>query len=312
LDAHARNERILFDGGAGTGKTMLAVELCRRQAVEGRRVLFMCESPLVATHVKAQPGMDQVTVTTAASIPDGGDAFDVLVVDEAQDVMNVERLLGLDAALRGGLQDGRWYFFLDANNQRGLTGSYDQDGEDYLMAARPARFTLNDNCRNTATIVAKVTALTGADVGVSTAGEGPTVEIHPESGAKTAGKAVGRVLDRLVGEGVDPNQIMLLSPLPFAESAFGRLPGKWAQRVQPVDARSWMDRPPSRLGFATISDFKGLESPFVILADVDLPENGPKASPQLYVGMTRARVGLHIVTVHPASDRTPGDSRDDD
>jgi hypothetical protein len=306
LDAHARNERMLFEGGAGTGKSMLAVELCRRQARDGRRVLFTCESPLVASHIAAQPGMSGVTVCTTESIPEVTEDFDVLVVDEAQDVMNVDRLLRLEDVLKGGLQDGRWYFFLDGNNQRGLIGSYDQDGEDYLLAARPARLHLSDNCRNTATIVEKVRELTGADVGVSTAGTGPRVEVVATSGAKTAGKAVGLILDRLVGDGVEPDRIMLLSPLPLADSAFARMPGKWIQRIDPVDARSWASRPPSRLGFATIADFKGLESPFVILADVVLPESAPEPSSRLYVGMTRARVGLHIVPTSGASARQLG------
>lgn len=307
LDSHNRNERMLFEGGAGTGKSMLAVELCRRQAQEGRRVLFTCESPLIASHVAAQPGLDRVVISTAESLPAEGADFDVLVVDEAQDVMNVDRLLQLDGLLKGGLQDGRWYFFLDGNNQRGLTGSYDKDGEDYLLAARPARFTLSDNCRNTSTIVDRVTDLTGADVGVSTAGQGPDVEIVPTSGARTIGKAAGLILDRLVGGGVEANQIMLLSPLPFAESGLSRLPRKWLQRVEPVDARTWADRPSSRLGFATIADFKGLESPFVILADVQLPESAPQPSSRLYVGMTRARVGLHIVTTPADSERQTGE-----
>ena len=62
LDASARNERLIFEGGAGTGKTMLAAEMCRRHAADGRSVLFTCRSETLAGFVRAQPGMADVTV----------------------------------------------------------------------------------------------------------------------------------------------------------------------------------------------------------------------------------------------------------
>jgi hypothetical protein len=42
LDSMARNPRVVFDGPAGTGKTLLAMEAARRGAAAGRRVLFVC------------------------------------------------------------------------------------------------------------------------------------------------------------------------------------------------------------------------------------------------------------------------------
>jgi hypothetical protein len=301
LDAHERNERIVYEGGAGTGKTMLAAEVCRRRARAGDRVLFTCHSPVIADHVSRQPGLDGVTAVPVAAITEAGPAFDVLVVDEAQDVMNVEQLLILDSRVEGGFHDGRWYFFLDSNNQRGLIGSYEADGMEYIRAARPAFFELSDNCRNTSTIVSEVTALTGADVGVSTAGTGPEVELITTDGLKTAGKEAGKLLDRLTDGGVTADQVMLLSPLPLPESSFSRLPTKWQQRIEGLDARSWFDRPQTRLGFATVADFKGLESPFVILCDVDLSDGSDRPQSDLYVGMTRARVGLFVVAREPSN-----------
>jgi hypothetical protein len=303
LDAHNRNDRILYEGGAGTGKTMLAAELCRRRARVGEQVLFTCHSPIVADYVSRQPGLEEVTAVPMATLDEAGPKFDVLVVDEAQDVMNVEQLLILESRLRGGFQNGRWYLFLDSNNQRGLIGAYEPDGVAHIQAARPAVFDLSDNCRNTATIVSEVTTLTGADVGVSTAGTGPAVELITTDGLKTAGKEAGKILDRLTDGGVTADQIMLLSPFPLSASAFSRMPAKWQQRIEGLDVRSWFDRPQTRLGFATVADFKGLESPFVILCDVNLPDGSDQQPPsELYVGMTRARVGLSVVArqlAHP-------------
>ncbi len=42
LDAIDANPRLVFDGPAGTGKTLLAIEAARRAAAGGRRVLLLC------------------------------------------------------------------------------------------------------------------------------------------------------------------------------------------------------------------------------------------------------------------------------
>ena len=171
LDAHERNPRIIFEGGAGTGKTLLAAEICRREHANGRSTLFTCRSGVMAGFVASQPGMDGIDVIPFRRIPPAGAGRDdTVVVDEAQDVSNFEDLATLDRILTGGLQDGRWFFLLDSNNQRGLVGIFDQDAMDYLRSFRPADLILNDNCRNTREIVSRTQAMTGADVGISTAG----------------------------------------------------------------------------------------------------------------------------------------------
>ena len=44
LELAEYNDRCLIEGGAGTGKTMLALELARRQTEKGDRVLFLCST----------------------------------------------------------------------------------------------------------------------------------------------------------------------------------------------------------------------------------------------------------------------------
>ena len=47
LDQLQDNPRCLFDGGAGTGKTLLALEFARREASLGRKVLLICFNKLL-------------------------------------------------------------------------------------------------------------------------------------------------------------------------------------------------------------------------------------------------------------------------
>jgi hypothetical protein len=295
LDAHERNPRIVFEGGAGTGKTLLAAEMCRREKAKGNRILFTCRSGVMAGFVASQPGMSEVDVIPFRRIPSPAtDQYDAVVVDEAQDILNFEDLAVLDRILAGGLEDGRWFIFLDSNNQRGLVGLFDEEAMDYLQSFRPADLILSDNCRNTREIVSRTQAMTGADVGVSTAGTGPDVGVLFGATPELRAAAVARELEALVEVGVEPGEIVLLSPVPLGESTYGRLPARWRQRIDVLDLRGLQVRPRSRFGFATIADFKGLESRFVLLADIGMKDHGPDL-PALYVGMTRARVGLWIV-----------------
>ena len=295
LDAHERNPRIVFEGGAGTGKTLLAAEISRRERARGCRTLFTCRSGVMAGFVASQPGMDGVDVIPFGRIPSTGAArYNAVVVDEAQDVLNFDDLAILDRILTGGLEDGRWFILLDSNNQRGLVGIFDQEAMDYLRSFRPVDLILNDNCRNTREIVSRTQAMTGADVGVSAAGTGPDVEVIFEATPEFRAAAVDRQLEALVGAGVEPVDIVLLSPLPLHESTYGRLPARWRQRIDILDLRGLQRRPRSRFGFATIADFKGLESRFILLADIGMKEQELDL-PALYVGMTRARISLWIV-----------------
>ena len=50
-----------------------------------------------------------------------------------------------------------------------------------------------------------------------------------------------------------------------------------------------------RVGFARIDEFKGLESPAIIVIDLPPPNGARRNSPEHYVAMTRARSVLSII-----------------
>jgi hypothetical protein len=53
LDALHHARRLIVDGGAGSGKTLLAIEAARRLAREGERVLFLTYNKLLAARITA-------------------------------------------------------------------------------------------------------------------------------------------------------------------------------------------------------------------------------------------------------------------
>jgi Nuclease-related domain/UvrD-like helicase C-terminal domain len=295
LDANSRNPRIIFEGGAGTGKTVLAVEIARRERNRGNRPLYTCRSSVMTGFVAGQPDMSDIVVLPLQRISAAlGTQYDSLVLDEGQDAINFQDLAVIDQVLRGGLDDGRWFILLDSNNQRGLVGSYEPDAMSYLRSFRPTEVILTDNCRNTRQIVLQTRQLTGADVGISTAGTGPEVRIVHASSPVDASAAAADYLNRLESDGVPPGEITLLSGVGLKDSIFERLPAYWRLRIDMLDLNRVTARSASRVGFATIAEFKGLESRFVLLSDVGSPGQ-PGYMSNLYVGMTRARVGLWLV-----------------
>lgn len=297
LDLAEINPRMVFEGGAGTGKTMLAAEMCRRMAEAGDRVLLTCRSGVLAAFLSAQPDLEQIAIRQFDRVSgEQPNAFDVVVVDEAQDVINMADLAVVDRVLAGGLTDGRWTFLLDSNNQRGLVGSYEDAAMARLDGYRPTRYPLKDNCRNTIEIVTATRERTGADLGVTPAGHGHEVTVIEQPRCVLA-HSLAAVLDRLEDEQVPMEQVVLLSPLPFVESIFAALPPSWRQRIDVFDLARLRRPTGGRPGFAQVAQYKGLESPFVVVETV------PGADPEttraaLYVGMTRARAALWVVSAH--------------
>jgi hypothetical protein len=296
LDTYSRNPRLVLEGGAGTGKTMLAAEISRRAAAIEKNVLLTCRSAVLAGFIRSQPGLEAVTVlpfSQAVDLP--SEAVDLLVVDEGQDLVNDDDLQQFDRLLTGGLADGRWVFLLDSNNQRGLVGRYQDGAMAQLRATRPAEFHLIDNCRNTMQIVTATQERTGADLGVSAAGVGMDV-VSVQGDEVLVVDAVAEALDQIEREDVPMEQVVLLSPKQLSESVFGKLPARWRRRVDVLDLARFGRPTPGRVGFAQVADFKGLESPFILL-ESSAAMNPSTVKALLYVGMTRARAALWLLSV---------------
>jgi hypothetical protein len=157
LQLAACNDRLIVSGGAGTGKTLIAMEVARRAAEDGRRVALVCFNQLVGEWMCQQ--MEKLAPTppnlvkgrairvmadlTGITIPRDANrqfwetklpqqleeritdpdlssvaAFDYLVIDEAQDLLARPRLWAcLSQFLIGGSARGSFAIFGDFENQ---------------------------------------------------------------------------------------------------------------------------------------------------------------------------------------------------
>jgi hypothetical protein len=301
LDVVDANTRVLCSGGAGTGKTFLAMELAKRWTADGLKVALVCRSPCLKRFLESKFEISGLAVTLGSGISTaarraGIDKFDALIVDEGQDLLVWSSLEKMDNHLIGGLEKGRWCFFYDVNNQSGMFGTVDKDAMKFLKSSQPARVPLRMNCRNTRIILEKVKTLLGADMGVRGVGEGPDIRQKivdsEETSAQTIEEEIKYIIER---GGLSLGELTILSPRPLGQSSAAFLKDRLLKQVVVLDEYAFRSFPPKKISFSEISNFKGLENEAIIVVDLPLPRKSILPFPQHYVAMSRARAVLSLI-----------------
>lgn len=297
LDQFPHNERILCFGGAGTGKTFLAAEIARRHSDEGARTLFTCRSRTLAANLASRLNGHQHVQVSAFSDLDGSaeDAYDVLIMDEGQDLLNFEALDVLDNILTGGIEHGTWRFFYDRNNQSGIYDSFEPEVEDFLKSCNATVLPLTRNCRNTHQIVLQIKMLTTADLGTPSAGQGPPVSYRYYDVEREAISLLHSWINDLLKDDVKHRHITILSPVPFDRSIASSLPESMRNQIEVLTDHNASQFPFNRISFSTIENFKGLENRFVSIVDIEEVDQSSGSMSQIYVSMSRAQVSLAFV-----------------
>ncbi|MFD0637879.1 NERD domain-containing protein/DEAD/DEAH box helicase [Catenulispora yoronensis] len=181
LAALARNPRVVASGGAGTGKSLVLVEAAKQEAERGRSVLITFNSRELAGYFAPHIGGRGIAVVPFADVGPGR-RYDVVLVDEAQDLMNADSMDRLDTVMKGGRAEGRWRMFLDMNNQAHVDGAFDEEVFE-LVASEALRVDLDLNVRNTKAIVHMVQEYLGADIGDPGIVHGEKVHWHTPPGS---------------------------------------------------------------------------------------------------------------------------------
>lgn len=292
FDRFSDNARIRCEGGAGSGKTFLAAEAARRRASE-KRVLLTCESPLLANFLESRLGLPNITVLPFGRLVDNiAEPYDLLIVDEAQDLMSFECLDVLDRLLKDGLEDGRWVFMMDPNNQRLKSSNFDPDAYGHLASISQTVLRLPHNCRNTEQIVRQTQMHTAADLGIAMAGNGvPVIFCSVHDKADEAAKLDG-YLNGLLAEDVHPRDVTIVSIDGTWDTTAARRSARFGRIVRLANLIG-VDPLPDRISWASVDEVKGLENRFVCIVDLDEQSLEGRLD-ALYVAMTRPRAALWI------------------
>jgi hypothetical protein len=315
LDIIADIPRALVRGGAGTGKTVVAIEEALRSASAGRKTLLTCHSrPLAADLERKLKNVDNLTVAgfhalcgklsrqAGISTPAGiserefyesalPDAlyhamevqpalrWDTVIVDEGQDFRDVW-WIALDACLLPG---GRIRVFMDSNQR-----VYESAGDGVRdLSVVPVR--LSRNLRNTKNIhEAASIHYSGPDI-VPDGPDGLEVSWVSAENLDTKVEAAYRELRRLVlNEEVAPGDIAVLVNGPAARARFLERSSRTSIPLTDAQTMALED-----VVVDTVRRFKGLERPAIVLIvsgeEMDRRELA-------YVAFSRARAYLCVVS----------------
>ena len=330
LDALSFNNHLLIEGGAGTGKTMLAMEYARRECRKGRKILYLTYNKNLARNIadalEEQCGENMkivnlhalfgeyVTVDLEAMAQDPNQYFtqelpedvlsyldgltekereelqyDVLILDEGQDILKPEYLLVMDLLLKGGLEKGRWAVFYD--EKQNLYNPEFEDGFQFLTAYPSARFKLCINCRNTAQIGAFNAKMSHTQLEEYLKENGEEVRVLSYEDEQDFQEKIRGLLKELRSEGVSLGDVTFLSPKRLKNSIPSQVN---LGRFQLNELKDGFQREENEPVYSTIQGFKGLDSKVVVLLDV---ERIPAAlySKFVYTGCSRARSLLIVM-----------------
>lgn len=308
------NPNVGVKGGAGTGKTMIAVERARRLAESGQDVLLLCYNQSLAKFIEDQ--LDKVEVLTfhelcrtmaqRAKLPFEVPAdherqrifwessvqylldkalevipecrWDHIIVDEGQDFSEEWYTSILD--LRKNDDSTLWILY-DPNQM-----VYEGERKDLAAEFGLTPCVLDENCRNTKNIGERVGELISDVIAIPPdAPEGDKVVRETCSDAEEMTERLRKSLHELINtERINPASIVVLSPrLPETSDV-------WQRKTLGNVSLRLMEEPPeaNAVRFSSLHRFKGLEADVVILCEVT-PGSVSCKPEHLYVGCSRAR-----------------------
>jgi hypothetical protein len=295
-------------GGAGTGKTILAIARAQQLARDGFRTLLVCFNELLGAFLSERfaddPAIDACTYhalclrearRAGLSLPrdlssnwweqqapdalieacaTNGSEYQAIVVDEGQDF--APSWLDSLRCLTSTDVDAPFFIFADPRQELwGRNWASNQEGQ--------FTYELRQNMRNTQPIAEKVSAVFGAETGRRGVA-GPVPKWRDVHDPKRQEKDVIAVVEGLIDDGFGPGNLVVLC-------SSARLARRLVEfTVGPYSFGAWGGR---GIPVETIARFKGLDAEAVVLVIDDTQDD--RELMLAYVGISRARTVLTVV-----------------
>lgn len=200
IDSWSDNPRMLVQGGAGTGKTLLAIEEAKNESRSGKKVALFCYNNLLGEWLKTYfakceenekpkfvgtfhsylfkiikdnnilipPILDEeffeneIHLLGIEAILNSDFQFDKIIIDEAQDLISSNYIELIDLLLKSGLKRGKWTLYGDLSMQSIFNKNTNTEMVKLLDEySIYSKYRLTKNCRNTKQISDEIKYLTG-------------------------------------------------------------------------------------------------------------------------------------------------------
>ncbi len=301
---YIRDQRTaVINGAAGTGKTMIAVEKATYEASKGGKVLFLCYNVMLKEHLAKDYAYNGIEYMTLDSFickicdtkePDylkarerledmyltGVFPYDHVIVDEGQDfgkekIEEADILQVIHDAVVDNDNNGTFYVFYDK-----LQIVQSERLPQYIADA-DCKLTLYKNCRNTENIA--ITSLKPiierSPRLIEGAIKGTPATVHFGKDIESQLSILNETIDSLKKVGLQEIEIITCE----------------TEKTSILNGKI-KDGKYKKIPFATCRRFKGLEADAVILIDVNRDTFKEKSIERFYVGTSRAKLRLDIIT----------------
>lgn len=325
MNALGMNSHLLIEGNAGTGKTLLATEFAKKREGQGEKVLYLTFNKNLANtinaHILQQENLkvinihalfgEYVTVDVERmnenpqryfgeelpeqffdwvnSLPTeqlNDLKYDLIVMDEGQDIIKPVYLYSLDILLKNGLENGKWAIFYD--EKQNIYNPEYPDGMEIIESYTCTKFKLFVNCRNTVQIGTYSSKTSGVEITEFLHENGEEVQKVSYEDLEDFKQKIKDIIKSLRAEKVNLSDVVFLAPRRYSNSMLNQIGYEVNELGEEFDFESSLPR------YSTIQGFKGLDSKIVILIDVDnISEKN--FSKFMYIAGTRARTLLYVV-----------------
>lgn len=325
-------DRVLVEGVAGSGKTLLAIDFAITLCKSGKRVLFLCYNKELSSWLQEQIEQEnkrngrignlEISTFHALAIKAASKAnveFEIpshnskhfwdndapLILEQALEILKANgNDFVFDAVIVDEAQDfaADWWVTVESLTKNGKDGALyvfaDPNQSLRGEAALPAinfqtEFYLKTNCRNTRSIAITGSNLSNSEVNIFRGSPVGESPVLLKAASKNSVVGIAQEeIRKLMKFGVKPEQIALIGPNGFEKSPFRNFDGKDKELKFVKSATEW--RRGDGILVTTSRSFKGLEADVIII--YDLENYSPLFNKvDLYVAWTRARHRLILI-----------------